>query len=235
MARIERIQTVILCGGRGYRMGSDNLPKPLFKIGKQPILSHIMNIYSFYGYNDFILSLGYKKRLIINYFKKNNKQNIIFKDTALNTNTGGRIKRLEKLIKGDIFFATYGDGLSNVNLKRLLSFHKKHKAIATMVAVRPNSQFGIIGIESHTLKVEKFIEKPKLDHWVNGGFFVFNREVFDYMGNNDVLESDTLSKLALTGNLIAYRHKGFWECMDTYKDNLRLNSLWKTGNAPWKQ
>lgn len=230
---ISDIQTVILCGGKGTRMGCEELPKPMFNIGEKPILWHIMEIYAYYGFNNFILSLGYGKDKINAYFGKVYKWKINFIDTGLDTNTGGRIKRIKEYIHGDFFFATYGDGLSDVNLPALLAFHKKHKKIATLVGVRPDSQFGILRIDSRTNIVTHFQEKPKLDHWINGGFFIFSREVFKYIKDNDILEKDTFSRLAECKNLVAYKHTGFWECMDTYKDNLRLNQLWNSGNAPW--
>jgi len=212
-------------------MGCEDLPKPLFAIGGKPILWHIMQIYKYHGFKDFILCLGYKKERIEEYFK--NEKRIVFADTGLDTNTGGRIKKIEAFVKGDIFFATYGDGLSNVDIKSLVKFHKKHKKIATVVAVRPRSQFGIMSIDSHTDAITHFQEKPFLDHWINGGFFVFDRRVFKYIRNGSVLENDCLPKLAADKQIAAFKHDGFWECMDTYKDNLRLNQLWNKGNAPW--
>ncbi len=227
------IQTVILCGGRGMRMGCEDLPKPMFNIGDKPILWHIMSIYSHFGFDNFILSLGYKKEKIKEYFKNQSKWHIIFADTGLDTNTGGRIKKIEKFIDGEIFFATYGDGLSDIDINRLLEFHKQQKKIATLVSVRPYSQFGIMSIDAHTNLVTHFQEKPILDHWVNGGFFVFNRRVFKYIKEIDILEKDVLNKLTKDRQLVAYKHKGFWDCMDTYKDNLILNKLWDSSDAPW--
>lgn len=215
------------------RMGPEGLPKPMFNIGDKPILWHIMSIYAHFGFDRFILSLGYKKEKIKAYFKNQHKWQIIFADTGLDTNTGGRIKKIEKFINGKIFFVTYGDGLSNVNIKRLLEFHKQHKKIATLVSVRPYSQFGIMGIDAHTNLVAYFKEKPILDYWVNGGFFVFNREVFKYIKETDILERDVLNRLVKDRQLVAYKHKGFWSCMDTHKDNLMLNRLWHSGDAPW--
>lgn len=229
----NNIQTLILCGGKGTRMGYEELPKPLFEIGGRPILWHIMKSYESFGFTNFILLLGYKKEKIIKYFKRHKDWNIDFLDTGLNTNTGGRIKKARSLIKNDIFFATYGDGLSDVNLKTLLDFHNKHGKVATLTSVRPPSQFGIMGIDSHSNTVTHFQEKPKTDHWVNGGFFVFNREIFKYLKDDDILESDTFSRLVSKRQLVAYKHNGFWECMDTYKDNLRLSQLWNARRPPW--
>lgn len=231
---LNNIPAVILCGGKGRRMGQEDIPKPMFKIGQRPILWHIMKIYESFGVKDFILLLGYKKEKIINYFKGYKGWNIDFVDTKLNTNTGGRIKRAEQVVKSDIFFATYGDGLADINLKGLLDFHLQHGKLATLTAVRPYSPFGIISIDGHSNNVTHFEEKPLLDHWVNGGFFVFNRQVFKYIKSNDILESDTFSRLAREKNLVAYKHAGFWECMDTYKDNIRLNQLWDSAKAPWE-
>lgn len=230
---MENIQTVILCGGKGTRMGDDSLPKSMFGIGGKPILWHVMRIYSHYGCNRFILCLGYNGSKIREYFSRIKDWDIKLVDTGLETNTGGRIKRIEKYITGDSFFATYGDGLADINLPRLFSFYRKHKQTAVLTAVRPRSPFGIVGIDTHTSRVTHFEEKPVLDHWINGGFFVFGRGVFRYIRENDVLERQAFLRLAKNKELAAYKHNGFWECMDTYKDNLRLNQLWDSGNAPW--
>lgn len=229
----SKIPVAILCGGKGMRMGSEDLPKPLFKVGGEPILWHIMKIYNSFGCKNFILLLGYKKEKIIEYFKNNKEWNIKFLDTGLNTNTGGRIKRAQELIKSDFFFATYGDGLANLNLRDVFNFHLRHKKIATLTSVRPYSPFGIMSIDSHTNIITHFQEKPVLDHWVNGGFFIFSQEVFRYIKADDVLERDTLIRLTKNRELVAYKHNGFWECMDTYKDNLLLNQLWNSDKAPW--
>lgn len=229
------MQVVILCGGKGTRMGKDlqGLPKALILIGNKPIIWHIMKYYNYFGFNDFILCLGYKGDDIIKYFKKDSEFKIRFLDTGLETNTGGRIKKVEKYINSDVFFTTYGDGLSNLNLKTLLRFHRKHKKIATLTAVQPHSSFGIVGINAHTNTVTHFEEKPILDHWINGGFFVFDKDIFRYTHSDDILERDTFCRVVNDKNLVAYKHTGFWECMDTYKDNLRLNQLWQEGKAPW--
>jgi len=168
------MQVVILCGGKGTRMGRDlqGVPKALINIGNRPIIWHIMKYYTYFGFNDFILCLGYKGYDIIKYFERNTKFKIKFIDTGFETNTGGRIKKVEKYIDSDIFFATYGDGLSNLNLKALLKFHRSHKKIATLTAVRPHTSFGIVGIDAHTNTVTHFEEKPVLDHWINGWLFV---------------------------------------------------------------
>lgn len=229
------MQVVILCGGKGTRMGKDleGLPKVLISIGGKPILWHIMKYYAHFGFNDFLLCLGYKGKEVVRYFEKNKDFKIKFIDTGLEINTGGRIKKIEKYINSQTFFATYGDGLSNLNLGSLLKFHQQHKRISTLTSVRPRSTFGIISIDAHSCLVNTFEEKPVLDHWINGGFFVFNKEVFQYLKDNDILEKDTFSRLVNDRQVVAYKHFGFWECMDTYKDNLRLNELWENPHAPW--
>ncbi|MDD4938552.1 MAG: sugar phosphate nucleotidyltransferase [Candidatus Omnitrophica bacterium] len=227
------MQTVILCGGKGTRMGCEDLPKPLFPIGDKPILWHIMRIYAFYGSRDFILCLGYKGGQIRDYFKKVRTWKITFADTGTDTHTGGRIARIRRHIKDDNFFATYGDGLADIRLDKLLDFHKSHKKIATISVVRPNSPFGIVGVHPKTQAVTHFEEKPLLDHWINSGFFVFNKKIFNYIRDTDILEKQSFGRLTAEKNLCAYKHKGFWECMDTYKDNLRLKELWNSGDPPW--
>jgi glucose-1-phosphate cytidylyltransferase len=169
------------------------------------------------------------KKVTIDYTPENWK--ITFIDTGLETNTGGRIKKIEKEVE-DTFFATYSDGLSDLNLNSLLKFHRRHGRIATLTAVRPRSPFGILDINSGT--VTNFREKPKLDNWINGGFFVFETEIFDYIKENDVLERGVFKRLVKNKNLVAYRHKGFWKCMDTYKDDIELNEIWNTNNARWR-
>jgi len=230
------MQVVILCGGKGTRMGKDlqGLPKALISIGDKPIIWHIMKYYAYFGFKDFILCLGYKGADIEKYFSKNKEFNIKFLDTGLETNTGGRVKKAQKLINSDIFLATYGDGLSDINLKSLLRFHKIHKKIATLTAVRPRTTFGIVGIDSHTDIVTHFEEKPFLDHWINGGFFIFNSDIFKYIKDDDCLENESFTRIVKEKELVAYKHSAFWECMDTYKDNLKLNELWNCGRAPWK-
>jgi glucose-1-phosphate cytidylyltransferase len=229
----NHIKTVILCGGKGTRMGKDELPKALFTIGGKPVLWHIMKIYAHYGFKDFILCLGYEGGKIKAYFSKIKDWDIRFVETGLDTNTGGRIKKVESCIKADLFFATYGDGLSDVNINRLLQFHNAHKKTVTLAAVRPPSPFGIVGIDAHSSRVTHFEEKPVLDHWINGGFFVFNKKIFDYLKGGDILEKDTFNRIVKNRDMLAYKHRGFWECMDTYKDSLRLNQLWDSRRAPW--
>jgi len=225
------MKVVILCGGKGTRMGKEELPKALFLIGDKPILWHVMNMYARYEFKDFVLCLGYQGTKIKDYFSKIRGWKIKFVDTGLDTNTGGRIKKIETHIKDNHFLATYGDGLADVNIKELIEFHLDHNKPATLTAVKPCSPFGIVGIDANA--VTYFEEKPRLNHRVNGGFFVFSKEIFRYIHDNDILEKDTFVRLIKDRNLNAYKHNGFWECMDTYKDNLRLNQLWLEGKAPW--
>jgi glucose-1-phosphate cytidylyltransferase len=230
------MQVVILCGGRGTRFKelTDNVPKPLIPIGGKPILWHIMRTYEEFGFRRFVLCLGYKGQDIRSYFGGENARNwdITFADTGLDTNTGGRIKKVEKHIREDVFLATYGDGLSDLDLGELLAFHRRQGRLATLTAVRPHSAFGILHIDKDG-GVESFEEKPILDHWINGGFFVFQRKIFDYLEESDVLEKKPFVRLAQEGQLSAYKYNGFWKCMDTYKDNLELNGLWTGGRGPW--
>jgi len=223
------MKVVILCGGRGHRFKeyTDAVPKPLIPIGERPILWHIMRYYEDFGFRNFILCLGYMGNEIRNYFTEENRRHwtITFAETGLDTNTGGRIKKIEKLIHEDVFLATYGDGLSDLDLGALLDFHRAQGRIATLTSVRPHSPFGVVHIDADGL-VSAFEEKPVLDHWINGGFFVFNRGIFGYLDENDVLEKKPFIRLAQERQLAAFKFKGFWKCMDTYKDNLELNDLW---------
>lgn len=232
------MQVVILCGGKGTRMSNmaETLPKPLALIGEKPILWHIMKTYSYFGFNDFILCLGYKGEKIREYFENNNNEgwNIRFADTGEETNTGGRIKRIEKFIEGSNFHCTYGDGVADINLKELVDFHKEKKIVGTITITKPVCQFGIVKFNEKSSIVDSFIEKPLLSEWINGGFFVFEREFFDYLNKNDVLEKEPLVNLTKNKQLAAYMHKGFWRCMDTIKDNMELNDLWNNSKAPWK-
>ncbi len=231
---MQKIKTVILCGGKGTRMGRGELPKVLLPIGGKPILWHVMSIYSYFGFNDFILCLGYKGEKIKEHFSGLKKWNIIFADTGENTNTGDRIRKVREYIKEDYFFATYGDGLADINLPGSVSFHQKHKKIATITVARPFSQFGIVGVDPHTQTITHFEEKPILDHWINGGFFIFNQDIFKYLRDGDILEKDSFKRILRNKELNAFKHTGFWRCMDTYKDNLELNELWKKNKASWK-
>ena len=230
------MKVVILCGGRGERLmeHTEIIPKPLVAIGNEPILLHIMKIYSHYGMRDFILCLGYKGEKIKEYFQKHPVPgwNIELVDTGLDTNTGGRIKKVQGLIKDEMFLATYGDGVSDLDIKKSIEFHRQHGKIATMTCCRLRSNFGIIDIGSNN-KVSGFREKPFMDMWINGGFFVFNKSVFDYLEENSVLEMEPMKGLAQDNELMAFKYDGFWECMDTYKDTRKLNEMVATGHTPW--
>tara|TARA_B100001750_G_C15462452_1_gene575123 strand:+ start:830 stop:1522 length:693 start_codon:yes stop_codon:yes gene_type:complete len=230
------MKTIILCGGYGTRLSEETIikPKPMVKIGNKPILEHIMNIYKYYGYNRFVLALGYKSEYIKKFYK--NKKNIELVYTGKDTKTGGRLLRLKKYLKNEkTFMLTYGDGVSNINIKKAVRFHKKHGKIATITAVRPPLRFGELKISRK--KVKSFKEKPQVGQsWINGGFFVFNSKVLNFIkGDQTMLEKEPLEKLTRKGQLMAFEHKGFWKCMDTMRDKIFLNKLWKEGNALWKK
>ncbi|AST90643.1 MULTISPECIES: glucose-1-phosphate cytidylyltransferase [Sutcliffiella] len=255
------MKVVLLAGGYGTRLSEETIkkPKPLVEIGDKPILWHIMKIYSHFGYSDFIVCLGYKGHLIKQYFTDyflNNsnvtvnletndisylnkvKENwkITLVDTGSNTLTGGRLKRIESYLNNEPFMVTYGDGVSDLNIQELISFHKSHNKIATLTAVQPEGRFGSLSIGKENI-ITKFFEKPKGDNnWINGGFFVFEPEIFQYLSNDQtILEKEPLMNLSEDGELMAYKHHGFWHPMDTLKDKKALTSLWYSGNAPWKQ
>jgi len=228
------LQTLILCGGKGTRMGPSNgSPKHMLEVGGKPVLWHLMKSYAHHGFKDFVLCLGYRGEAIRRYFRHERQWNIEFVDTGLETNTGGRVKRARPYIEGENFFCTYGDGLSDVDPGKLLAFHLRHGRTATVTAVRPASQFGLLEINGRN-HVTEFVEKPVLDHWINGGFFVFGKKVFKYIQDNEVLERQPFERLTQKKEMMAFKHKGFWECMDTFKDYMKLNSLWETGKAKWK-
>lgn len=257
---MENCKVVILCGGMGTRLKEETefRPKPLVNIGAFPILWHIMKHYSHYGFDDFVLCLGYKGDMIKDYFlnydwmsndftlnlgkgkgqlsnhtSSTEDWNITFADTGAETNTGGRIKRIEKYIKEENFLATYGDGVSDANIKELLDFHRNKNKTGTILGVHPWSKYGTVHADENGI-ITNFTEKPMLKDTINGGFFVFRKEVFDYLDNNCVLEKEPFEKLAKEKQLALFRHDGFWHCMDTYKDFQELNSIWEKGNAPWK-
>jgi|TARA_B100000929_G_scaffold209772_1_gene167210 glucose-1-phosphate cytidylyltransferase len=229
------MKTVILCGGYGTRLSQETRikPKPMVKIGNIPILQHIMNIYSKHGFDNFILALGYKGYFIKKYFKNKNN-NLKLVDTGINTLTGGRLLRLKKFFKeGENFMLTYGDGLSNQNLKKLLKFHLKHKKIATMTVVRTPVRFGEVKLKGNL--VSSFKEKPQSSTaWINGGFFVFNYKIFDFIKNDKtMLEREPMEKLQKIKKLYGYKHTGFWQCMDTLRDKNYLNKLYKNNKLVW--
>jgi glucose-1-phosphate cytidylyltransferase len=230
------MQVVILAGGLGTRLSeeTDLIPKPMVRIGNIPILLHIMNFYSSFGHRDFVVALGYKSEVIIEYFenKKNSKLNIKLVDTGLDTSTGGRIKLLEDQLDEE-FMLTYGDGLSNVNIDDLLKHHKRFGKIATVTAVRPPARFGTI--ETSNGVVTKFAEKDPQDAgWINGGFFCLNKKVCNFISDSSTsFESEPLNHLVKIQELSAYEHHGWWQPMDTLRDKRALESIWDKGDAPW--
>jgi len=231
------MQVVILAGGFGTRLSeeTDSIPKPMVRIGGIPILQHIMNYYSSFGHNDFVVALGYKAEVVQNYFENFPKSNwnLTLEDTGLETSTGGRIKRLEHQLD-DEFMLTYGDGLSNVNIEQLLEHHKRFGKLATVTAVRPPARFGTIEI-SNSL-VTKFAEKDPQDAgWINGGFFCLNRKVCSFINDsNTSFESEPLNQLVALEQLTAFEHHGWWQPMDTLRDKRTMESIWNEGNAPWR-
>lgn len=254
------MKVVILAGGRGTRISEETelLPKPMIQVGDKPVLWHVMKAYSHFGFNDFIICLGYKgyaiKEYFANYFlhsadltldlstnsmkvhgSKAEPWKVTLIDTGLETMTGGRIKRIEKYIEGKAFLLTYGDGIGNVNINNLMEFHQSKGRLATVTAVQLEGRFGALNI-GEADKVSSFIEKPAGDGaWINGGFFILEPGIFKYINDDFVIwEKEPLEKLAKDGQLNAYKHYGFWKCMDTLRDKVELDQLWKTGNAPWK-
>lgn len=253
------MKIAILAGGLGSRLQEETelRPKPMVEIGGKPILWHILNIYSAFGFNEFVMALGYKSEFIkeyfLNFYALNNdltidladgkstihdgnqpdwKINLV--DTGPNTLTGGRIKRLQPWIGTETFMATYGDGLSDISISKLLAFHKSHGKIATLSAVRPPARFGGLKIEDG--RVAEFVEKPQSgEGWINGGFFVLEPEIFDYIdGDGTSFEWEPMQKLASEGQLMAYKHDGFFQPMDTIRERNILEELWASGKAPWK-
>ncbi len=216
------MKCVILAGGRGTRISelSKDIPKPMIKVLGKPILFRIIMHYYKFGIREFLIAAGYKKDILENYFKRKKLSKIKIKvvNTGLKTMTGGRIKRLKKYLGNETFLLTYGDGLSNVNVKKLINFHKKNNKIATLTAVRPPARFGAIKIKGS--KIKYFKEKSKLDEgWINGGFFVFESKIFNYLKSDKTyLEREPLQKISKKGELHAYKHNGFWQCMDTLRD-----------------
>ena len=232
------MKVVILCGGKGTRLGVDTktVPKPMIKIDKDPILVHILKLYEKYGYKDFILALGYKGEYIKKFFKKRkSKLKIKLVKTGRNTLTGTRLLKLKRYLSNEEnFMLTYGDGLSNQNLNKLVTFHKSHKKIATMTVVRPPVRFGEVSLVGKNVK--KFKEKPQIKSgWINGGFFVFNKKFFKFLktNSNEMLERAPLENLVKKKKLKAFKHNGFWQCMDTPRDKEFLKKLIKSKSAPW--
>ncbi len=232
------MKVVILAGGKGSRISfyTQKIPKPMIRIGNIPLLVHIMNIYQFYGFNDFIVAAGYKSKVIKDYFLKNKKnKNVKVVQTGVNSMTGERILKLKKFLnKEENFLLTYGDGVTNLNINKVLKFHVKHKKIATVTAVRPPVKFGELTIGKND-NVKKFVEKPQLNKgWINGGFFVLNKKIFKYLrGNKLVFEKKPLSNLCKDGELKAYMHNGYWRCMDNLKEKNSLEEIFKKKNTIW--
>lgn len=255
------MKVVILAGGYGTRISEESYlkPKPMIEIGGKPILWHIMKIYSYYGFNDFIICCGYKGQIIKEYFMNyymyesdvtfdlgnNNMQihytesepwNVTLVNTGLNTTTAGRLKKVKKYIGNETFLFTYGDGLSDININELIKFHRIHGKIATISSTSPVGRFGVIQIDDKRSMVNSFKEKPKEEQaWVNAGFSVFESDIFDYLGDgSEMLEKGPYENIANDGQMMAFKHYGFWYPMDTLRDKKYLEELWKQGNAPWK-
>lgn len=255
------MKVVILAGGFGTRISEEShlIPKPMIEIGEKPILWHIMKYYSSFGYNEFIICCGYKQYVIKEFFadyylhmsdvtfdfSSENKMivhnnytepwKVTLVDTGLNTMTGGRIKRVKDYIGNEPFMLTYGDGVSNVDINKLVEFHKAHGKIATITAIQPGGRFGMLDISNNN-QIDSFKEKSKEDGgWINGGFMVLNPETIDFIeGDNTVFEKEPLERVANEGQLKAFRHEGFWQCMDTLRDKEQLEKLWSDGQALWK-
>lgn len=254
------MKAVILAGGYGTRISEEShlKPKPMIEIGEKPILWHIMKIYSYYGFNDFIICLGYKgyciKEYFANYFMhesdvtydftKTNKKiihnntaepwKVTLVNTGMNTMTGGRVKRIKPYIGNEPFLLTYGDGVADINISELVKYHRVHGKLATVTTTQPTGRFGAISLSENN-QVQSFMEKPKGDgSWINAGFFVMEPEVFDYIeGDDTVLEKEPLENLSRRGQLMAYQHKSFWQPMDTLRDKKLLEDLWQSGRSPW--
>ena len=255
-------KVVILCGGLGTRLREETefRPKPMVEVGGRPILWHVMKTYAHHGLNEFILCLGYRGKVIREYFLNyeamsndftislGSRQSIQYHgghdeqdfkvtlvDTGASTNTAGRVKRIERFVDGDTFMVTYGDGLADIDISKLLEFHRSHGKIGTVTAVRPVSRFGILDLDEQS-SVKCFAEKPRVEGWINAGFFIFHRRFFDYLcgGDSIIMEQEPLARLAADGQLRAYRHEGFFYAMDTFREYEALNKMWSSGQAPWK-
>lgn len=259
---IKGMKTILLAGGLGTRLREETRakPKPMVEVGGKPLLWHIMNIYAHYGQKDFIICMGYLGNVIRDYFmnydslnkdvtvtfgqsqkvefhntRENGDFNVTLADTGAHTMTGGRITKVKSYIGDDeTFMVTYGDGLADIDIAALMAFHKSHGKIGTVSAVQPDSRFGILELSEED-GVTAFIEKPKLDGWINCGFFIFQREFLEYLGGDDsILEREPLEKLAADGELMCFKHPGFFYAMDTFREYQKLNDMWKRGEAPWK-
>jgi glucose-1-phosphate cytidylyltransferase len=233
------MKTVILAGGLGIRLSEETkkIPKPMIKIGNLPIIHHIIKIYEDYGFNDFIICGGYKYKIIKKYFRKIKTQSkILVVNTGLNTMTGGRILKIKKFLKNEKnFLLTYGDGLSNIDIKKVLNIHLKKKMIVTLCSVKPNSKFGTVKFKKNSRILSSFQEKPK-EHYISGGFFVISKKIFNYIKDyQNIFEFDCLPRLVNLKKVQGYKHQGFWHCLDTMKDKIELQKIWKTGKAQWKK
>jgi glucose-1-phosphate cytidylyltransferase len=253
------MKVVLLAGGLGTRLAEETevKPKPMVEIGNRPILWHILKHYSHYGLNEFVVALGYKgeviKRYFLDYLDLNGSLTVSLRDcaktrhappsdnwtlhlmdTGINTITGGRLKRVGDKLRDGTFMMTYGDGVSDVDIDKLLKFHRAHGRLATVTAVRPPARFGCIEFDGD--RVVNFTEKPQLgEGWINGGFFVLEPEVLDYIDGDDThWEREPMERLAHDGQMMAYRHEGFWQCMDTLRDKRMLDAIWESGTVPWK-
>ncbi|MBA3888913.1 MAG: glucose-1-phosphate cytidylyltransferase [Gemmatimonadaceae bacterium] len=255
------MKVIILAGGQGTRLREETeyRPKPLVEVGGRPILWHIMKSYAHFGFLDFIVCLGYRGRMIKEYFLDYEAMNndfticlgeqqeisyhgaheeqefrVTLAETGLDSMTGARVKKVQRFVEGDLFMVTYGDGVCDVDIRALTEFHKSHGKLATLTTVRPTSRFGVIDIDDRSA-VTNFLEKPQSDGWINAGYFVFDRRVFDYLPDDPscILEREPLEKLARDGQLQAFRHEGFFYAMDTYREYQHLNELWDTRQAPW--
>lgn len=257
---LQSMPVVILAGGMGTRLREETefRPKPMVEIGDRPILWHIMKYFSSFGFTDFIICLGYKGDSIRDYFLNYHTRNITLSlnlgshtpatfmdthsedswqvtlvDTGKESLTGERLQRVREFIGDRTFMCTYGDGLANIDLNQLVAFHRSHSGIATLTAVHPTSRFGVVDIAEDG-QIEEFHEKPIVDDWINGGYFVLEPSIFDYVVDGGAFEEKPLRDLAASQNLFAYRHERFWQTMDTYREYLQLNEIWSGGQAPWK-
>src|ERR1700677_4671091 len=237
---VSRPSVVILCGGPGTRLQERTaaIPQPPVEIGGRPIVWHVIQLYAVQGFRRFILATGYKGELIEQFAAECEWPEgvaVECADTGLETPTGGRIKLLQdRLVGEEHFCATYSDGVADIDLDALLEFHADHGALASMTVVRPELQFGVTELDGADGRVTGFREKPRSEHWINGGFFCMQRDSLRYLEPDSMLERRPLERLASESELRAYRHEGFWECMDTYKDAVALNDLWASGQAPWR-
>jgi glucose-1-phosphate cytidylyltransferase len=233
-----RPEVAILCGGRGTRLRerTRSIPKPLVEIGGRPILWHVIQIYLAQGFRRFVLLTGYRAEMIEAFARRAiwpHGAEVRCLDTGVQTPTGGRVRRAAEVLSGERFCLTYADGVADIDLGALLEHHERQRTVATMTVVQPPLPFGVAQLNGNGL-VNGFAEKPRSEHWINGGFFCLEPDVFDWLEEDSVLEREPLARLAAQGQLSAFCHEGFWECLDTYKDAVALNDLWRAGAPPWK-